>query len=86
MRAEKHLTLGSISIILQSSKEAALRAFIETLYPSSPTSFFGPTGVVARLHDPDNLELRNQAAHDQALKREDAQTACAWALGILGNL
>lgn len=86
LRGEKKLTLGSMSIILQSSKETALRTYIQTLYPLAATTFFGSDGVVARLDDPDNLALRNAAAHDQTLSKEDAQAARAWALGILSYL
>lgn len=39
-----------------------------------------------RLADEAALALRNAAAHDQALARGDAQSARAWALGILQYL
>jgi hypothetical protein len=73
-------------IILASSKEAALRAFVQQLYPRAAQTFYGPGGVVERLQDPAAVALRNQAAHDQALPRADAQSARAWALGILQYL
>ncbi len=82
----KPLTLGSMPIILASSKEPALRAFVQQIYPRAAQTFYGPGGVVERLQDPAAVALRNQAAHDQALPRSDAQAARAWALGILQYL
>ena len=41
---------------------------------------------VERLNDQAAVDLRNSAAHDQALTREDARAARAWALGILQYL
>ncbi len=86
MREERKLTLGSIAIILPSSKEAALRAFVERLYPRAGDTFFGAGGVVERLQDERIIALRNQAAHDQTLGRADARAARGWALGILQYL
>ncbi|MFQ5593606.1 MAG: hypothetical protein ACE5HA_05615, partial [Anaerolineae bacterium] len=86
MRDEKKLTLGSMGIILPSSKEAALRAFVQQLYPRAGETFFGAGGVVERLQDERIIALRNQAAHDQTLGRQDARAARGWALGILRYL
>ncbi len=86
MRGERHLTLGSMAIILKSSKEAALRAFVQRLYPRAAETFFGPGGLAASLQDERIISLRNRAAHDESLSREDARSARAWALGILSYL
>ena len=86
MRGEKHLTLGSIAIILLSTKEEALREFIQKLYPRAAQTIFGVGGVIERLNDKAAVDLRNSAADDQALTREDARAAWAWALGILQYL
>ncbi|RLT36734.1 MAG: hypothetical protein DWI57_14410 [Chloroflexi bacterium] len=86
LRREKELTLGSLAIILQSSRETALRAYIQQCYPHAATSFFGAEGVAARLSDPASVQLRNAAAHDELLGRDAAQSARVWALGILRYL
>jgi len=86
LRKERELTLGSLAIILQSSKETALRAYIQQRYPHAASAFFGVDGVVATLNDPASIALRNAAAHDELLGREAAQSARVWALGILRHL
>ncbi|MCB0070298.1 MAG: hypothetical protein KDE20_02520, partial [Caldilineaceae bacterium] len=86
MRNEKHLTLGSMSIILQSSKEVALRSFAGRSFAHAESSIFGDDGVAGLLNDEASLALRNRAAHDEVLSREDAQTARAWALAILARV
>jgi hypothetical protein len=75
-----------MNIILPSSRETALRDYIRKLYPDSDQRFFGPDGVVALLNDPVSLELRNAAAHDQTLSKEDARKVRAWAFDILRKL
>lgn len=80
------LTLGSMQIILASSKEAALRAFAAARFYDAPTRLFGPDGVAALLADDTAVALRNAAAHDQLMARADAQGARAWAVGILEKL
>ena len=70
MRGEQHLTLGSMNVILSSSKEAALREFVQHLYPRASQTFFAAGGLVERLNDQAAVDLRNRAAHDQALTRE----------------
>ncbi len=59
---------------------------IKTIYSPGPRQFSRPGRRRARLNDPDNLALRNAAAHDQTLATSDAGAARAWALRILGNL
>ena len=86
LRREKELTLGSLAIILQSSKETALRAYIQQRYPHAADAFFGPGGVVAGLTDQASVDLRNAAAHDELLGRDAATSARSWALGILRHL
>ena len=86
MRGERHLTLGSMNVILMSSKEMALREFVQQLYPRALQTFFATGGLIERLNDQAAVDLRNSAAHDQALTREDARAARAWALGILEYL
>lgn len=83
MRREKELTLGSFPIILGSSREPALRRFIERQIHDAPTRFFGYSGVVSLLNDQNALDIRNAAAHDERLGREAAQQMRTWALGIL---
>lgn len=82
----KPLTLGSMGIILASSHEAALRRFVQQVYPRAAQTFFGSGGVATRLNDPLAVDLRNRAAHDTPLTRSDARTARDWALGILQHL
>ncbi len=86
LEGKKKLTLGSMNIILPSSKETALHDYIRKLYPDSDQRFFGPDGIVQMLNDPVSLELRNNAAHDQPLSKEDARKIRAWAFAILRKL
>ena len=86
LEGKRKLTLGSMNIILPSSRETALRAYIRKLYPDSDQRFFGPDGIVQRLDDPESLELRNNAAHDQRLSEKDARKVRAWAFDILRKL
>lgn len=78
MRGEKELTLGSMPIILKSS-EPALQAFLAPLVNNLAQ-------LVNLLGDQANIDLRNQAAHDEVLTRDQAKQAQAWAMGILGLL
>ncbi|MEZ4556561.1 MAG: hypothetical protein R2854_08960 [Caldilineaceae bacterium] len=85
MRNEKHLTLGSMSIILQSSKEVALRSLLGAA--SSPTRSprsSATTVWAGLLNDEASLALRNRAAHDEVLSREDAQTAASLGVSDFG--
>lgn len=86
MRGEKHLTLGSFPIILGSSKEVALRQFAATQFANAGQTLFSTVGVLGLLQDAANIELRNKAAHDEVLTREDAQNGRKWALAILQYL
>ena len=42
--------------------------------------------MTERLNDLAAVDLLHSTAHDQALTRDDARAACAWALGILQYL
>ena len=86
MDDKRHLTLGSMSIIVQSSKETALRAYADRVYVQADATIFGDEGVAGLLADKANIELRNRAAHDTVLTRDDALQARAWALAILERL
>ena len=77
MRGEKSLTLGSYMIILSSSKETALRSTMQYTIPDVD-------GFVAVLTDEAMRDVRNKAAHDEVLSRDEARQARAWAVGILG--
>lgn len=77
MRGEKDLTLGSYMIILSSSRETALRNFMGR-------SLSDVEGLVTILNDESMREVRNKAAHDEVLTRDEARQARVWALGILG--
>jgi hypothetical protein len=79
MRGEKSLTLGSYMIILSSSKETALRSFMGR-------SLADVDGLVTILNDDAMRDVRNKAAHDEVLTRDEAQQTRAWAIGILGML
>lgn len=76
MRGEKHLTLGSYMIILQSSKETALRDFIDTILADLD-------GFVKLLNDDTMRVLRNRAAHSEVLDRAGAQEIRTWAMDVL---
>ncbi len=82
----RHLTLGSMAIILSSSKEKALRAFALATFPVGEERLFGDEGVAGLLNDDTVIHLRNKAAHDEVLTKEEAKAARAWAVGVLGNL
>ena len=83
MRGEKDLTLGSFMIILSSSQETALRNFISRTIPDATTRVFGTNGLVTVLNDEDMLDIRNKAAHDEVLSRDEAQQTRSWAMQIL---
>jgi hypothetical protein len=77
MRGEKDLTLGSYMIILSSNRETALRRFMGR-------SLSDVEGMVTILNDEAMRDVRNKAAHDEVLTRDEARQARMWALGILG--
>ena len=62
MRGEKDLTLGSFMIILSSSRETALRNFINRIYSDAAMRVFGAQGLVAILNDEEMRDIRNKAA------------------------
>lgn len=79
MRGEKELTLGSYMIILSSRKETALRAFVGHMVSDVD-------GLANTLNDGSMRDVRNKAAHDEVINRDEAGQARAWALGILGQV
>jgi hypothetical protein len=83
MRGEKDLTLGSFMIILSSSRETALRNFISRIYTDAATRVFGAQGLVNILNDEQMRDIRNKAAHDEVLSRDEAQQTRSWVLKIL---
>ena len=86
MRGEKELTLGSFMIILNSSKEAALRAFVSRVITEAAERVFGEHGAIMLLNDAAMLHIRNKAAHDEVLTRAEAEQTRAWAISILGRV
>jgi hypothetical protein len=80
---EKDLTLGSFMIILQSSQEIALRNCISRTIPDATNRVFGTHGIITILNDDAMRDIRNKAAHDEVLRRDEAQQTRAWALQIL---
>jgi Eco57I restriction-modification methylase/TaqI-like C-terminal specificity domain len=86
MRGEKDLTLGSFMIILSSSEEIALRNFISRMYADAATRVFGAQGLVKILNDGEMRDIRNKAAHDEVLSRDEAHQTRSWTLKILGHI
>jgi restriction endonuclease TaqI-like protein len=86
MRGEKDLTLGSFMIILSSSRETALRGFISSVYADAATRMFGAQGLVNILNDEEMRDVRNKAAHDEVLSRDEAQQARTWVMKLLGQV
>jgi hypothetical protein len=86
MRGERHLTLGSFPIILASSREPALHQFATTQFPDADTTLFSESGVLGLLQDDTSIQLRNKAAHDEVLSKDDAKNGRTWALSILKYL
>jgi hypothetical protein len=83
MRGKKKLTLGNFMIILRSSRETALQTFISRIYSDAAQRVFGAKGLVATLNDEVMLDIRNKAAHDEVLSRDEAQQTRVWAMQIL---
>jgi hypothetical protein len=83
MRGEKELTLGNFMMILSSSQETALRNFISRTILDATTHVFGPYGLVTLLNNEAMRDIRNKAAHDEVLSRDEAQETRAWAMQIL---
>jgi hypothetical protein len=86
MRGEKDLTLGSFMIILSSSRETALRNFINRMYSDAATRVFGTEGLVTILNDEDMRDICNKAAHDEVLSRDEAQQTRTWVMKLLGQV
>jgi hypothetical protein len=83
MRGERELTIGSFMIILSSSRETKLRQFISDQILDAAQRVFGTDGLITILNDDTMLHIRNKAAHDEVLSRDEARQARAWALRIL---
>jgi hypothetical protein len=86
MRGEKELTLGSFMTILSSSRELALRNFISRTRIDAATRMFGAQGLVNILNDEEMRDIRNKAAHDEVLSRDEAQQTRTWAMRLLGQV
>ncbi len=86
MRGERELTLGSYMIILSSTKETALRGFVNRQIADAVHRVWGATGLVTILDDTAMRDIRNKAAHDDVLTRADAQQIRGWAISILGRV
>jgi hypothetical protein len=63
-----------------------LQTFISRIYPNAAQRVFGAQGLVATLNDEGMLDIRNKAAHDEVLSRNEAQQTRAWAMQILGQV
>jgi len=77
MRGEKELTLGNYMIILNSRSEKTLRSFASGILADVD-------GLATILNDDAMREVRNKAAHDEVISRDEAGQARAWAFTILG--
>lgn len=86
VNGSKPPTLSVMSDIVRSGKEKSLRAFAQRIFANADERMFGDSGVAGLLADKAIIELRNRAAHDTVLTREDALAARAWALAILTRL
>jgi hypothetical protein len=76
MRGEKDLTIGSYMIILSSTRETALRKFMSDMGRDVAT-------LASTLNDVTVRDIRNKAAHDEVLSRNEAQQTRTWAIDIL---
>ena len=63
--------------------EEFVRWFGADLYAGAAQRVFGAKGLVATLNDESMLDIRNKAAHDEVLSRDEAQQTRAWAMQIL---
>jgi hypothetical protein len=73
-------------IILSSSQETALRNFISRTIPDATNRVFGTYGLVTVLNDDAVRDIRNKAAHDEVLGRDEAKQTRVWAMRILGQV
>jgi hypothetical protein len=83
MRGNKTLSLGSMPIVLASSAEKALRAFVLKRYPNAMQTLLNPKAFLGLLTQDKIDKYRNSAAHDAVLTADDAKAARQWALEIL---
>jgi hypothetical protein len=60
-----------------------LQTFISRIYSDAAQRVFGAKGLVATLNDEGMLDIRNKAAHDEVLSRDEAQQTRSWAMQIL---
>jgi hypothetical protein len=86
MRGQRELTLGSYMIILSSTREVALRNFINRQIADAANRVWGADGLATILNDTAMRDIRNKAAHDDVLTRAEAQQIRAWAISILGRV
>jgi hypothetical protein len=86
MRGEKDLTLSSLIIVLGRSRETALQNFIGRMYPDAAARVFGPQGLVNILNGEEMRDIRNKAAHDEVLRRAEAQQTRTRAMKLLGQV
>ncbi len=77
MRGEKELTLGSYMIILSSGKETALRNFMAR-------SLRNVERMTTTFNDEAIRDIRNKAAHDEVVSRDEAHQIRVWCVHILG--
>ncbi|MCC6615298.1 MAG: Eco57I restriction-modification methylase domain-containing protein [Anaerolineae bacterium] len=79
MQGRRELTLGSYMIILSSARETALRGFVGGIVSDVE-------GLATTLNDAAMRDVRNKAAHDEVISRDEAGQARTWALIILGQV
>jgi hypothetical protein len=73
----KHLTLGNYNWIVPSSKEKQLKSFMQSVFTDAEV-------IVQAFKDNALTQIRNKAAHDEVMTRDEARQMRAWAVGILG--
>ena len=56
------------------------------IYPDAAQRVFGAKGLVATLNNEGMLDIRNKAAHDEVLSRDEARQTRSWAMQILGQV
>ena len=54
--------------------------------PTQRTRMFGAQGLVTILNDEEMRDIRNKAAHDEVLSRDEAQQTRTWAMKLLGQV
>ena len=79
MQGRRELTLGSYMIILSSARETALRGFVGGIVSDVE-------GLATTLNDAAMRDVRNKAAHDEVISRDEAGQARTWAFTILGQV